>query len=109
MPNVLYKLTHHFRELPGKHLGNPKWTDYFFVEALQKIDFTLTRTGVTLKSKAHLFVAKSAVPPRQRNLFFDRPFLICVQKREPNATPFFLMWVDNTELMKLCASGDKGS
>ena len=36
---------------------------------------------------------------KPRHLHFDRPFLICVQKREPNATPFFLMWVDNAELM----------
>jgi len=35
-----------------------------------------------------------------RHLHFDRPFLICVQKRQVGATPFFLMWVDNAELMK---------
>ena len=48
----LYKLTHHFDELLGKHLGNPKWPDTFIFEAMQKIDFTLSRTGVVLKSEA---------------------------------------------------------
>jgi hypothetical protein len=100
VPDVFYKLTHHFSELLGKHLGNQKWGDYFFVEALQKIDFTLSRTGVVLKSEARLAAAKKAVSREQRHLHFDRPFLICVQKREPDATPFFLMWVDNAELMK---------
>lgn len=33
-------------------------------------------------------------------LHLDRPFLICVKKREPGAAPFFLMWVDNSELMQ---------
>jgi hypothetical protein len=108
VPDVAYKLTHRFDELLGKYLGNRKWTDYFFFEALQKIDFTLSRTGVVLKSEARL-AAKKAAPEEQRNLHFDRPFLICVQKREPNATPFFLMWVDNAELMKPYAGGDKGS
>jgi hypothetical protein len=109
VPNVLYKLTHHFDEFLRQHLGNPKWTDYFFFEALQKIDFTLTRTGIVLKSEAHLGLAKSAMPKEPRHLHFDRPFLICVEKREPNATPFFLMWVDNAELMKPYGGSEKGS
>lgn len=40
---------------------------------------------------------------KPRHLRFDRPFLICVRKREPGATPFFLMWVDNAELMQAAA------
>ena len=105
VPDVLYRLTHHFDDLLDKHFGNPKWADVFLSEAMQRIDFTLSRTGVTVRSWS-LFEAKSAVP---RCLKFDRPFLICVQKREPNATPFFLMWVDNAELLKPYVSGEKGS
>ncbi|MCX5646697.1 MAG: hypothetical protein NTZ17_18775 [Phycisphaerae bacterium] len=101
VPDVLYKLTHHFDELLNKHLGNQKWLDYFFFEALQKIDFSLSRTGVVLKSEARLraTLGGPATVEKPRHLHFDRPFLICVQKREPDATPFFLMWVDNAELM----------
>ncbi len=100
-PDVHYRLTHHFDDLLGKHLGNPQWTDTFIFEAMQKIDFTFSRTGVVLKSAARGAAATSAIPITQpRLLYFDRPFLICVQKREPNATPFFLMWVDNPELMQ---------
>ena len=100
VPDVLYKLTHHFNELLGKHLGNQKWGDYFLFEAMQRIDFTLSRTGVVLKSEARVPPARSARTRKEWQLHFDRPFLICVQKREPNATPFFLMWVDNAELMQ---------
>jgi len=32
-----------------------------------------------------------------------RLVLICVKKRQPGATPFFLMWVDNAELMQVVA------
>ncbi|OHB67417.1 MAG: hypothetical protein A2Y77_05310 [Planctomycetes bacterium RBG_13_62_9] len=103
VPDVLYKLTHHFDELLGKRLGNAKWREYFIFDALQKIDFTLSRTGVVLKSEARLAMAASRRVPAKleepRRLHFDRPFLICVKKREPNAVPFFLMWVDNAELM----------
>lgn len=104
VPDVAYKVTHHFNELLGKYLDNSKWRDYFIFEALQKIDFTLSRTGVIVKSQAHVSGAKTAVSrsalEEPRYLHFDRPFLICVQKREPGATPFFLMWVDNAELMQ---------
>jgi hypothetical protein len=92
VPDVLYKLTHHFDELLNKNFGNQKWREYFLFEALQKIDFTLSRTGVILRSEARMKAAPAKAPER-RHLHFDRPFLICVQRREPNATPFFLMWV----------------
>jgi hypothetical protein len=104
VPDVLYRLTHHFDDLLGKHLGNPKWPDAFILEVMQRIDFTLSRTGVVVRSWS-LAMVKSAVP---RCLKFDRPFLICVQKREPNATPFFLMWVDNAELMEPYGNSGKG-
>ncbi|MCU0915463.1 MAG: hypothetical protein MUC88_12990, partial [Planctomycetes bacterium] len=102
VPDVLYRLTHHFEELLGKHLGNPKWSEHFFFDALQKIDFSLSRTGVKLKSEGRLAAAAGIrrEVAKPRHLHFDRPFLICVQKREPNATPFFVMWVENAELMK---------
>jgi prepilin-type processing-associated H-X9-DG protein len=110
VPDIAYKLTHHFDELLNKHFGNHRWREYFFFEALQKIDFTLSRTGVVLKSEARLAATRGVSRDEQkpRHFRFDRPFLICVQKREPNATPFFLMWVDNAELMKPYAGSEKG-
>jgi len=102
VPDVAYKLTHHVDELLGKRLGNPKWQGYFFFEATQTIDFSMSRTGMILKSQAVLRPATRSASQlvRPRHLHFDRPFLICVKKREPNATPFFLMWVDNAELLQ---------
>jgi hypothetical protein len=35
-----------------------------------------------------------------RYFYFNRPFLISVAKRGANARPFFVMWVDNAELMQ---------
>jgi len=102
VPDVLYKLTHHFKELLGKYLGNQKWRDYFFFEAMQMIDFSLSRTGVILKSEARIGAAsrRRRRIEEPRKLHFNRPFLIYVQKREAGTSPFFVMWVDNTELMQ---------
>ena len=105
-PDVLYKLTHHFEELIGRSLGNEQWRDHFIFEALQRIEFTLSRTGVILQSEARMAAAGGRSREQlanPRHLRFDRPFLICVKKRQPDATPFFLMWVDNAELMQAIA------
>jgi len=105
VPDVLYKLTHHFAELEGKRFANPKWQarDYFIFEAMQMVDFSLSRTGVILKSEARMGAAAGAPPPRieqPRHFYFDRPFLIYVKKRGPDYSPFFVMWVDNAELLE---------
>lgn len=107
VPDILYKLTHHFDELLGKPFRNAGPQGPFLFEAMQRIDFTLSRTGVVLRSEA--FVAGGSTRrsaeqlAKPRHLRFDKPFLICVRKREPGATPFFLMWVDNAELMQAAA------
>jgi hypothetical protein len=105
VPDVLYKLTHRFKELEGKKIVNPRLRalGYFIFEALQMVDFRLSRTGVVLKSEARLIAAPFAHRPRRieepRHFHFDRPFLIYVKKRGAEYSPFFVMWVDNAELM----------
>ena len=98
---MLYKLTHHFAELEGRALGNQPWLDegYFIRKAIQMTDFTLGRTGVVLKSDTQIVVPPLGQLPEPRRFEFNRPFLIYVKKRGPAASPFFVMWVDNAELM----------
>jgi hypothetical protein len=96
VPDVLYKLTHQFTELKGRAIGNSKLPGYFILEAKQMIDFSLSRTGVILKSEAEFTVAALAQP---RHLYFNKPFLIYVKKRQGGTNPFFVMWLDNAELM----------
>lgn len=106
VPDVLYKLIHHFNELIGKNIGNQPWRDkgYFIFEAMQMIDFSLSRTGVILKSEARIGGATGRIKPRRidepRHLYFNRPFLIYVKKRGTEYSPFFTMWVDNAEFME---------
>ena len=61
VPDVLYRLTHHFDDLLGKHLVNPKWADIFISEAMQRIDFTLSRTGVTVRSWSFFAATESSI------------------------------------------------
>ncbi|MFC1793750.1 hypothetical protein ACFL3Q_09220 [Planctomycetota bacterium] len=104
IPDVLYKLTNHFAELEGKGLENDRWLGYYIFEAMQVIDFALSRTGVVLKSEARMVVPPFSLGPRRleepRYFYFNKPFLIYIKKRVPDYSPFFVMWVDNTELMQ---------
>ena len=101
VPEVLYKLTHHFAELEGKAISNQPWLDqvYFIGKAIQTTDFTLGRTRFILNTDEQIVVPPLG-QPELRCFHFNRPFLIYIKKRGPAASPFFVMWVDNAELMQ---------
>lgn len=93
VPNMFWKITHHFQELIDKKLANPGFAGMPIMTASQMIQFRLDRTGAMLKSEALLNIA--AIP---RDFICDRPFLIYLKKRDAQH-PFFVMWVDNAELL----------
>ena len=101
IPDITYALTHHFEELVGEYFQNQAWQGHFIFDAREVIDFALTRTGLILKSEGRFGAAAGIRTSHEpRRLYFDRPFLIYVRKRGANARPFFVMWVDNAELMQ---------
>ena len=64
-----------------------------------------------VKSEARIGVAPPFSSSRRqmiepRHFHFDRPFLIYVKKRGADYSPFFVMWVDNAELMQEFRSSD---
>jgi hypothetical protein len=95
VPNLHWSLSHHFSELegPDKQLLNKGLQGLHLATALQTIDFRLDRSGVELQSESHE-ICKSSDPC----FVFDGPFLIVVKNRGARH-PFFVMWVDNAELL----------
>ena len=92
-------MTHKYEELIGKKIKNPNYKNYWFLIARQMINFSLSRTGVTLKSESVIAPAPARLK-FPRLMHFNRPFLIYVKKRQGGTNPFFVMWVDNAELMR---------
>ena len=90
VPEMFWKIDHRFQEFVGKVVGN---VGLPITEARQTIEFRLDRCGAVLDSEARVAVA--ALP---RYFIFDRPFLVYLQKRGAEQ-PFFVMWVDNAELL----------
>lgn len=95
VPNLNWSLSHHFSQLEGadKRLLNEGFESFFIGAAMQTVEFRLERSGVELESEAG--VAIRGLTP---DFYFDHPFLIVVKKRGAER-PFFVMWVDNAELL----------
>jgi hypothetical protein len=91
VPDMIWEITHHFTELEGKYVrevGGP------VITAMQMIHFRMDRSGVVMKSEA-----KFAPKAISKDFILDKPFLLYLQKRD-SEQPFFVMWVDNAELMR---------
>ncbi len=95
VPNLNWEMRHHFAELEGsdKRLLNAGFTGYHIAKAMQTIHFRLDRSGAELASEVQM-----PCKPMATHFVCDRPFLIVVKKRGAER-PFFVMWVDNAELL----------
>ena len=95
VPNLNWEIAHHFAELErsDKQLVNTGFSSYHIAKAMQTIRFKLDRSGAELASEAQM-----PCKPMATHFVFNRPFLIVVKKRGAER-PFFVMWVDNAELL----------
>jgi hypothetical protein len=95
-PNMAWQVRHRFAELEGKdkQLLNPGLHGLYVDVAMQAIRFRLDRNGAELRSEF-----KQHMKPSATYFDFNRPFLIIMKKRN-GKRPFFVMWVDNAELLQ---------
>jgi len=92
VPEMFWKIDHRFNELIGKIVTNAN-PPMPIIEAKQWIKFKLDRYGAILESEAQIVFGGSPICLR-----FNRPFLVYIKKRNCEQ-PFFVMWVDNAELL----------
>lgn len=99
-PQMVFKLARRFEEIIGRQITTPKFEDLRISEAVQDIDFSLTKTGVVLKSEARIVATASLGPDRSRlpDFICDRPCAILLKKRDA-PTPYFVIWIENDELL----------
>ena len=98
VPDVIAKITHDYKEFIMKYIGNERLNQYVIFDAQQTIDFSLSKSGVVMKSRSQLGGMLGGDYPRY--MYFNKPFLIYAKKREAGSKPFFVMWIDNAELLK---------
>jgi len=92
VPEMFWDIDHRFDELIGKTVANAN-PAMPIIEARQAIKFKLDRYGAMLESESILGVTSTP-----RCFKFNRPFLVYMKKRDCEQ-PFFVMWVDNAELL----------
>jgi hypothetical protein len=102
VPDVITKITHDYKEFIMKEIGNEPWKSnrYGIFDAQQTIDFSLSKSGVVIKSQAKGGGGMMGGGSEPRYMYFNRPFMIYIKKRQADAKPFFVMWIDNAELLK---------
>jgi hypothetical protein len=94
VPNLFWEIVHAYEKLVDDTLQNTRYEGMPIEKAMQIIQFRLDRSGAELKSESKLLCA-----PIPTFYMFDRPFLIYMKKRGAEH-PFFVMWVDNAELLE---------
>ncbi len=93
VPDVIWSLTHHFRDLEGRTLLNPALKRQPVDVAQEDIAFRLDRFGAEVKAESKMYAKCGA-----SSYLFDHPFLLLMRKRN-ETKPYFVMWVDNAELL----------
>jgi hypothetical protein len=95
IPNFDWEITHHFAEMEGRErvFLNQGFGDLYLGRAEELVRFRLDRSGAELESESAL--APESMP---LHYVFDKPFLVYIKKRGGDR-PFFVMWVDNAELL----------
>lgn len=95
VPTMHWRIDHNFHELEGtdRRFANRALQGLYLSKAFQSVHFKLDRAGVELKSHAGPAAGSSSFV-----FSLDRPYLIVIRKRGASS-PFFVMWVDNAELM----------
>ena len=99
VPDMIWRIVHHFTELEKKQCINSNMQGLQIEVCQQDTQFRLGRTGAELKSEAKIRGIKSASPRKVNAYIFDRPFLLYMKKRDAEM-PYFVMWVENAELLK---------
>ena len=95
VPNMHWRIEHHFQEIEGSNKPslNPSMKETWIDQAIQVIEFKLDRQGAAVSSESKAITKKGGL-----DFMFNRPFLLYMKKRGAKH-PFFVMWVDNAELL----------
>jgi len=104
MPKIDFKLSHSFNELLNTPIKNTSIKDYFFTKAIQDIKFSLDEKGIKLKSSSKAAIEKGIgdiILPK--DFIINGPFVLYLTKYIQDefdlGEPYFMMYVDNDELL----------
>jgi hypothetical protein len=100
MPKLHLDYRRDYTELIDQILANPGFEGYFISEMFENIKFDMDHKGARVESQAVIAVERAAMMSRDNKQFIlDQPFWV-VMKRQDRPNPYFILHVQNTELME---------
>jgi hypothetical protein len=93
VPRMDWRIKHHFQEVEGKAFANAALSQQRMDVATEELQFRLDKGGMELRAEA-----KHMMKPVPKHYLANRPFLLYAKKRDADH-PFFVMWVENAELL----------
>jgi uncharacterized UPF0160 family protein len=102
IPKFAFNLETNYRNIEGNKFKG-KNREYFIETFWQQNAFILDEYGAKVKSKAKIMVKSvEYIPekPKIKNLILNKPFFVILRKKGMT-NPYFAMWIENEELMKI--------
>jgi len=97
-------LDHHrdYVELIRKYLLNKGFSDYFIAKMFENIKFDMDEKGARVENEAVIAMSDSMMmePEKPKNFILDKPYWV-VMKRADSQNPYFILGVNNVELMEV--------
>lgn len=89
-------------ELINKSLTNKGFKTYFIAQMFENIKFNMDEKGARVENEAVIVVPESIMmePEKPKNLILDKPYWV-VMKRTDSQNPYFILGVNNLELMEV--------
>jgi hypothetical protein len=103
IPAFKFNIETNYKKLEGENFATADHGQHFIQTAWQRTALILDENGAVVESEAVIVVdsAGARMPDEHplKHLVFDKPFLVVI-KRVEQANPYFVMKVENGELMK---------
>jgi len=101
MPNLHLDYKRNYNELIGKTFANEGFEDYAIGEMYEKIKFDMDNKGARAENESAIIVEEALIAYKEmRRFILDEPFWV-IMKRAKSESPYFILGVNNTELMEL--------
>jgi hypothetical protein len=100
IPTIKFNIETNYRDIQGQAFTT-KSKPHHVMTAYQRIGFILNENGAVVESEAYATTDSSAAEPvkiEPKKMIFDKPFFIIIKRLKSN-NPYFVMYVQNTELL----------
>lgn len=104
IPKINFNIQTNYKTIVGNTF-HAKNNEYTIRTACQRTAFDFNEKGAEIESEAEAYVTTALEKeeidkPRPKIMKFDKPFLLAL-KRKDAAIPYFVIWITNSELMKI--------